>query len=118
MTINFADADVAAMNERLAEPGFAERIIAANAQGVDGWIDDCIAMTRPWDFDPAQITAPVSIWYGPDDVLVPSTHAEWLLAHIPAAQARPLPGGHLLDDDALDAIYRWLLPRIDDAEKP
>jgi pimeloyl-ACP methyl ester carboxylesterase len=102
-------ADIAALQQRLAEPGFVERTMAANAHGVDGWIDDCIAMTRPWGFDPTQITVPVSIWYGPDDVLCPSTHAEWLLAHIPGAERQQLSSGHLLDDDALDAVYRWVL---------
>ena len=102
-------ADVAALRERLAEPGFLERTVAANLEGVDGWIDDCFAMIRPWGFDPAQISIPVSVWYGPDDVLVPPTHAEWLLAHIPGAERRLLPSGHLLNDPELDGLYRWLL---------
>ena len=102
-------ADVAALRERLAEPGYVERTVAANTHGVDGWIDDCIAMTRPWGVDPTQITVPVSIWYGPDDVLCPSTHAEWLLAHIPGAERHQLPSGHILGDKELDAIYEWLL---------
>jgi pimeloyl-ACP methyl ester carboxylesterase len=102
-------ADVAALRERLAEPGFLERTIAANLHGVEGWTDDCIAMTRSWGFDPAQITVPVSVWYGPDDVLCPAAHAEWLLAHIPGAERRVLPAGHLLGDDELDSIYQWLL---------
>jgi pimeloyl-ACP methyl ester carboxylesterase len=103
-------ADVAALRERLADPGFLERTIAANTHGVDGWIDDCIAMTRPWGFDPAQITVPVSIWYGPDDVLCPPGHAEWLLAHIPGAERRRLPSGHIVGDEEIDAICQWLLP--------
>ena len=102
-------ADVAALRERLAEPGYLERTIAANVHGVDGWIDDCIAMTRPWGFDPTQITGPVSIWYGLDDALCPRTHAEWLLEHIPGGERRQLPSGHILDDNGLDAIYGWLL---------
>lgn len=102
-------ADVAALQARLSDPGYVNRTIAANRHGVDGWIDDCIALTRPWGFDPADITVPVSIWYGPDDVLCPISHAQWLLSHIPGAERHELPSGHMLDDDELDAIYRWLL---------
>ena len=65
------ETDVAALQARLSDPGHLARTIAANQRGVDGWIDDCIAMTRPWGFDPAAIKVPVSIWYGPNDVLCP-----------------------------------------------
>ena len=102
-------ADVAALQARLSDPGYLDRIIAANRDGVDGWIDDCLAMTRPWGFDPEDIGLPVSIWYGPDDVLCPPSHARWLLAHVPGAQGRQLPAGHMLDEGELDAIYTWLL---------
>ena len=102
-------ADVAALTARLSDPGYLDRVIAANRDGVDGWIDDCIAMTRPWGFDPAAIDLPVSIWFGPDDVLCPPSHARWLLAHVPGAECRQLPNGHMLDDAELDAIYAWLL---------
>jgi pimeloyl-ACP methyl ester carboxylesterase len=93
------DADVAALRARLKEHGHLERIRAAYTGGVEGWIDDCIAMTRPWGIDLAQVHVPVSVWYGPDDVLSPRGHAEWLLAHIPNADRQELPlGGHLLGD--------------------
>jgi pimeloyl-ACP methyl ester carboxylesterase len=64
---------------------------------------------KPWGFDPEAISVPVSIWYGPDDVLCPRGHAEWLLAHIPGAERRELPAGHILEDEDLGAIYGWLL---------
>jgi pimeloyl-ACP methyl ester carboxylesterase len=70
-----------------------------------------MAMTRPWGFDPASIQAPVSIWYGPDDVLCPRGHAEWLLSRIPGSERHELPHGHMLEADELDAIYSWLVLR-------
>lgn len=103
------EADVAALRQRLSNPGHLDRIIAAHRDGVDGWIDDCIATVTPWGFDPAEIARPVGVFYGPDDVLVPATHAQWLLSHIPGVEGRELPGGHILDDEALDMIYTWLL---------
>jgi pimeloyl-ACP methyl ester carboxylesterase len=102
------DSDRAALRARMSEPGYLDRIVAAHRDGVDGWIDDCIALTRPWGFEPADITVPVSVWYGPDDVLCPRAHAEWLLAHIPGAERHVLPSGHVLEDDELDAICDWL----------
>jgi pimeloyl-ACP methyl ester carboxylesterase len=103
------DSDVEALRARLADHGHVERIISAHRHGVDGWIDDCMAMIRPWGFDVAAITVPVGVWYGPDDVLCPATHAEWLLNHIPGAERHELPSGHIIGDDELEAIYRWLL---------
>jgi len=104
-----AEADIAALRMRMEDEGYLERILAANRDGVDGWIDDCIAFTRPWGIDPSAIDVPVSIWYGRQDVLCPRNHAEWLLSNIPKAERHELPKGHLLDDEALDALYGWLL---------
>jgi hypothetical protein len=36
-------------------------------------------------------------------------HADWLLDHMPGAEARELPGGHVLDQAGLYGIYQWLL---------
>jgi pimeloyl-ACP methyl ester carboxylesterase len=103
-------ADLAALRSRLLEPGHRERTRMAYLGGVDGWIDDIIAMTRPWGFDLTRIEVPVSVWYGPDDVLSPRGHAEWLIAHVPGTERRELPtGGHLLTDEDLDSLYAWLI---------
>jgi pimeloyl-ACP methyl ester carboxylesterase len=103
------EADIDAIRTRMQDQGYLERTLAAYRDGVDGWIDDCIAFTKPWGVDPSASDVPVSIWYGRDDVLCPSNHAEWLLSHIPNAERHELPHGHLLDDEALDAVYSWLL---------
>lgn len=103
------EADRLALLARTTEEGYERRVRAAYAGGVDGLIDDCIAMTRPWDFDLRQIAAPVSVWYGPDDVLSPRAHAEYLLSALPAPERHELAGGHILHDADLDAIYTWLV---------
>jgi pimeloyl-ACP methyl ester carboxylesterase len=103
------DADVAALRARLADPGHRQRTRMAYVGGVDGWVDDVLALTRPWGFPLAQLAVPVSVWYGPGDVLSPRGHAEWLLAHVPGAERRELPsGGHLLGDTDFDGLYAWL----------
>jgi len=102
-------ADLAALRGRLLEPGHRERTRMAYLGGVDGWVDDIMAMTRSWGFPLAQIKVPVSVWYGPEDVLSPRGHAEWLIAHLPGAERRELPtGGHLLVDQDFDSLYAWL----------
>lgn len=103
------DVDVRALQARLDEDGYQDRMRATYTGGVDGWIDDCIAMTRPWGFDLSSIDVPTSIWYGPDDVLSPRGHAEHLIGAVANADRRELLGGHVLADADLDAIYQWLL---------
>jgi pimeloyl-ACP methyl ester carboxylesterase len=64
--------------------------------GVDGWVDDDLAFTRPWGFTPADVSAPVFLWQGEQDLMVPPEHGRWLAARLPSCQARLLPDdGHL-----------------------
>jgi pimeloyl-ACP methyl ester carboxylesterase len=70
-------------------------------QGVDGLVDDFIAFTRPWGFDPRAATAPVVVSYGEHDVNVPAGHGRWLGANLPVAEVRvSADAGHLMTPDA------------------
>ena len=51
--------------------------------GVGGWVDDELAVLRPWGLDPADISVPVLVRYGMTDVFVPPAHGEWLAANVP-----------------------------------
>jgi len=60
--------------------------------GIWGWFDDDMAFLTDWGFSLDAIEAPVALWQGRQDKMVPFGHGEWLVAHTPGA--RP----HLLDD--------------------
>ena len=55
---------------------------------VGGWVDDSLALARPWGFDLMQIEVPVLLRYGLTDVLVPPGHGHWLAATIPGCEVR------------------------------
>jgi len=54
----------------------------ALSNSVDGWIDDVIALSRPWGFKLSEIAVPVKLWGGRDDVFSPASHTKWLAEQI------------------------------------
>ncbi len=75
------------------------------APGSQGWWDD-ICTVRPWGFDLADITVPVLLLHGRQDMFVPFGHGEWLAAHIPGVEAR------LLDDDGHLTLLQNRVPEV------
>jgi pimeloyl-ACP methyl ester carboxylesterase len=64
--------------------------------GVDGWIDDDLALTRPWGFDVTEVATPTTLWQGSNDLMVPFSHGKWLAERIPGVVAHLEDGeGHL-----------------------
>jgi len=78
----------------------ATALRASMNTGLAGWRDDDLAFVSDWGFSPGGApgtpTAPVAIWQGDQDKMVPFAHGQWLAASIPGARAHLLPGqGHL-----------------------
>ncbi|MER6997313.1 alpha/beta fold hydrolase [Streptomyces sp. NPDC000410] len=75
-----------------------------------GWIDDALAFSSPWGFDPAGITTPVLLWHGEKDVFSPVGHSRWLAERIPGATTVLEPAAAHFDAfHVLPRILTWLL---------
>ena len=67
-----------------------------SVRSLDGWVDDDLAFTRDWGFDPSRISVPTAIWQGTADLMVPYHHAQHLAALMPQATLHLEEGeGHL-----------------------
>jgi pimeloyl-ACP methyl ester carboxylesterase len=87
-----------------------DALVTGLQPGAGGWVDDDLAFTQPWGFDPGAIAVPVSLWHGADDNLAPRSHAAWLAGAIPRAEFHEVAGvAHVGMLDAHPQIYRWLL---------
>ena len=63
----------------------AHNFAEALRDSADGWIDDALAFCAPWGFNLADITVPVLLWHGENDMFSPVAHARWLADQIPHA---------------------------------
>ncbi len=106
-------------DEAAMQTGLGLHLLDTNERGlghgVDGWIDDDLAFARSWGFDPARLDLPVLVVQGRQDLMVPSTHGDWLAAAIPGAEAWFREDeGHLTLwlPDSVRRIHEWLLARL------
>ena len=104
------DVDRAVLTGELAEDMVASAREAVRT-GVEGWLEDDIAFTKPWGFGLEEISVPVMIWQGSADLMVPFSHGQWLASHLPGASAHLEEGeGHLsIAADALDRMLDELV---------
>ncbi len=65
-------------------------------EGVDGWLDDDLAFTKPWGFSLEEISIPTMLWHGTADLMVPVNHGQWLSSRLACASLHVEPDeGHL-----------------------
>jgi len=83
--------------------------VEAVRESVAGWIDDLRALRHPWGFDPSQITSPVLLWHGADDMFSPVSHTRWLGARIPKSTVEVQSGtAHFGAVEALPRVLAWV----------
>jgi pimeloyl-ACP methyl ester carboxylesterase len=106
----FSPVDAAVMTGELAYY-LTRRNQTGLAPGIEGWWDDSVAMLSPWGFSVDAIEAPVMVWQGRHDQMVPFAHGEWLVRHLRSADPQLSDDdGHLtLVQNRVPAVHAWLL---------
>jgi pimeloyl-ACP methyl ester carboxylesterase len=92
-----SEADSAMLRGELADY-VAESCRTGLSGGIAGWRDDDLAFLKDWGFElgvPGG-AAPVAVWQGDQDKMVPPAHAHWLARHVPAARTHLLAGSSLM----------------------
>ncbi len=121
------EADQAVLTGEFADY-VAAGLRASTNSGIAGWRDDDLAFINDWGFSlgwdsPGQQSpggqqslgqeppAPVAVWQGDQDRMVPFAHGQWLAANIRGARVHLMPGdGHLsMTVSAFDRILDDLL---------
>jgi pimeloyl-ACP methyl ester carboxylesterase len=82
---------------QLGEPRDAMVLFTkAFERGARGVVDDYAALSKPWGVDLAQTRAPMWIFHGDADSMVPPAHSQALATRVPGATLVVWPGeGHL-----------------------
>jgi pimeloyl-ACP methyl ester carboxylesterase len=105
---SFIEADWAALAGRWADLG--RDASTAGEEWPMGLVDDDVAFVRPWGFTLERVVAPVLLVHGEGDRVVPSGHARWMHAQLPASELRLLPGdGHVSAIDAVPELLDWIV---------
>lgn len=96
---------------------FGGIVRAGLAGGIGGLVDDDLAYVAPWGFDISDVMAPTLLLHGTQDRMVPSSHAEWLASHLPAAERWLMPGdGHISVLHHAPAALEWLHGRAGETQ--
>jgi len=106
---DLTDHDRRVVNEVTIRRQLMEAYAEALRAGAHGWLDDVIALRKPWGFDPSAIKQPVLLWHGADDAFVPVDHAVWLADRIASAQIEVASGtAHFGAVETLPKALTWV----------
>ncbi len=91
----------------------AETHAEALRRTVGGWVDDVLALRRPWGFDLSAITVPMLLWHGNGDVFSPASHTYWLARQIPGAEIDMESGrAHFGAVEAQPQVLAWVAAQM------
>lgn len=104
----------------IADYGVKKLLVRNFAEGlrtsIYGWVDDSLSFIAPWDFQPEDISVPVMLWHGREDIYSPVSHTLWLAERIRHADVSIESGAsHFGSIAVLLEVMRWL---VADASPP
>jgi pimeloyl-ACP methyl ester carboxylesterase len=92
----FSDVDAASMEADDRRIPFGLGTGHAFVNGPWGFYDDNVSTMSDWGFSLTDISVPVGVWYGSEDLMVPARHGDYLSATIPTARQHYYPSeGHM-----------------------
>ncbi|OPG11261.1 MULTISPECIES: alpha/beta fold hydrolase [Microbispora] len=87
----------------------ADNFAEAVRRSAAGWVDDAVAFSSPWGFEPESISVPTLLWHGGADVFSPVGHSRWLGQRIPGARVVIQEGAaHFGAIQVLPDVLTWL----------
>jgi pimeloyl-ACP methyl ester carboxylesterase len=91
---------------------FVENVTEAFRPGVEGWVDEAMALTLGWDFDVADVGCSVTWWHGDNDANAPLAPVRRLIEHMTGVELRVwTDAGHLEPFHRYEEILGELLAR-------
>jgi pimeloyl-ACP methyl ester carboxylesterase len=87
--------------------GLMSSFVEANRQGSGGLVLGYRLYGLPWNFSFEEVSVPVHLWHGEDDLVVPMHHAEDLESRLPNARL------HKLENIGHFSIQRHYGPMLD-----
>jgi pimeloyl-ACP methyl ester carboxylesterase len=104
--------DRAVMRDVAWQRVLVEDVSEALRPGAEGWADEAMAITLPWDFDPTAVRCSVTWWHGAHDANAPIAAVRRLLSGMPDVDLRVwTDAGHLESYHRHDEILAELLAR-------
>jgi pimeloyl-ACP methyl ester carboxylesterase len=104
---SFSDRDYALLEGEWASLG--TDVGLASEAGSEGIIADDLSFVKPWGFTVSRIVAPVLVIHGGLDRVIPPSHGDWLMRHIPNSEFWFRPGeGHISILDSSPLAMDWL----------
>jgi pimeloyl-ACP methyl ester carboxylesterase len=90
---------------------FTRDLAEAFRQGPNAMLHDLALQARHWDLPLGAIRAPVALWHGDADWMIPPSATHHFAASIPGARVHLLAGeGHFMVFDRWGEILDWLVP--------
>lgn len=95
IALNAPPSDRAVLAETELAETIRDAVAAALARGSRPALNELVAYSRPWGFQPDQVRVPVRLWHGTRDATVPPAHGRYYACVLPLVSAHFIPGaGH------------------------